>query len=129
MFKDKLKNWGFSKNYTAKRVRDLLHQRTVKDAVGKVSTFGGDREERNIQKIKKYLKRRNMTLQEFIETEDEGHVGVDAISTIPSQVRTLYDSDVDLSIADSQSTEIGYEYNCPYRPWAKKFRLVENFPR
>jgi hypothetical protein len=125
MYKDKLEKWGFFKNCTATRVSGLLHQKTVRDAVGKVSTFGSDKKGLDIQKIEKYLKRKKKNLRDFIETEDERRVGPDTISTTPSR----YGSDINLSPTNSQSTENGYEHNCPYRPWKKKFRLIENFPR
>jgi hypothetical protein len=127
MYKQRLESWGYFKNCTEERVRDVLQSKPVRCAVGKASTFGQNGKERD-QKIKKYLKRTKKTILEFIETEDERDVRDDTIST-PSQARILNGSDTDPNPTNSQSTQSGYENNCPYRPWAKKFRLIENFPR
>ena len=70
-----------------------------------------------------------MTLQKFIATENKGRVRAETISTTLPQAGTLNGSDTDPNPTNLHPTENRYEENCPYRPWAKKFRLIENFPR
>jgi hypothetical protein len=127
MYNTHLADWGFAKNYTEKRVKGLLHQKMERDAVGKVSQFAKEGKAVDHQRIAKYLKRKKKSVEEFCDVEMR-------TSSLP--LRNLLGPDAHPNLADSQRllslrppAYTSYEYNCPYRPWAKKFRLIEKFSK
>jgi len=126
MYKTHLGEWELAKNYTEKRVKSLLHQKKERNAVRKVPQFAKEGKAVDRQRIAKYLKRKKKTVEEFCD------VGMPTSSLPP---RSLLGPDVHPNLAHSQppfspqpSAGGSYESHCPYRPWAKKFRLIEEFP-
>ena len=125
MYKTRLEDWGLTKNCTEKRVQSLLHQKAMRDAVGKVRQSN---EGKSVgQKIAKYLKRKKKSLEEFCNVEmrtssppPRNPPGPDA-----------HPNPVHLSRSLSPQTLAfrSYEDNCPYRPRDKKFRLIEKFSK
>jgi hypothetical protein len=127
MYKTHLGEWGFAKNYTEKRVKSLLHQKKERNAVGKMPQFAKEGKAVDRQRIAKYLKRKKKTVEEFCDAEKP-------TSSLPP--RNLLGLDAHPNLTHSQrprspqSSDVGsYEYNCPYRPWTKKFRLTEEFSK
>jgi hypothetical protein len=129
MYKQRLESWGYFKNCTERRVRTILHDKTERGAVEKVVKFGRNGEDRSAQKITKYLSRKKITLSELVTTDNNRQVRAHAMPVTLSQGGTLNNLNTGLNLANSQSTGKVYEDNCPYRPWAKVFRLIEKFPR
>jgi hypothetical protein len=135
MYKTHLAAWEFAKNYTEKRVRSLLHQKRERDAVGKVSKFGGEGEKVNFRRIEEYLKRKK-SVKEFVSTEDDKIVRADVEISTASAPKNLSDQDSRPNLAPSQRpgspqppASSNYEHNCPYQPWPNMFRLIEEFSK
>lgn len=135
MYKTRLAAWDFAKNYTEKRVEGLLHQKRERDAVGKVSKFGGKGQKVDFQRIEEYRKRRKRVKQ-IISTEEDRVAGVDVEMRTSSAPETPSGQDAPPNIDPTQqlhfpqvSASSHYEQSCPYRPWPNKFRLIEKFSK
>lgn len=122
MYVTRLKAWGLAKNYTKTRVFKLLHEKRESGAVSKASKFGDGGKRVDIEKIEKYLKRKNKCLATFLaeEVEDSMRTGYETSIYAPPRE--------DREHIAQQSTRGDYEDNCPYQQSAKKFRLIEEFP-
>lgn len=122
MYVRRLATWGFAKNYTEARVTKLLHQKGGRDAVDKVSKFGGEGEKVDIQRIEKYLTRKKKTAGISVAVEKEVAVRSSDEASMLSPPRDRHSS-------ARLPTHGDYEHNCPYSQRTKKFRLMEEFPR
>ena len=123
MYVTHLAAWDFVKNYTEARVNKLLHQKRERDAVNKVSKFGGEGKRVDFQGIEKYWARKKKGVETFIAADEEGAMRTDVeISTDSPPPRDRHPPPQPLTHGD-------YEHNCPYRQWTKKFRLIEKFPK
>lgn len=123
MYVTHLAAWGFAKNYSEGRVNKLLRKKRERDAVSKVSKFGGEGEKVDFQGVEKYLNRKAKGVGTLIAAEEGGAVRTNIkVSTYSPPPRDRHPPPQPLIHGD-------YEHNCPYRQWTKKFRLIEKFPK
>lgn len=135
MYKNKFEQWGFAKNITNKNVRGLLSHKILSDATGCVSTLGTHGRPVQKQRLSKFLKRKKMNPADSLLVNDDRPadvyhaVGVDHILTTPLSHEGILDGlDTYPNLHDVTPADSGYEQACHYRPWKKKFRLIETFP-
>lgn len=129
MFKRKFELWNFAKNITDKTARRLLDQKTVSDATGRRTILGHHGRPVDERRLRKYLRRKGLTpLNPMLSMQNLSTSG-DSTSTTPTPRRELLDvSDIYPDLQDMLPGGGSYEQDCPYRPWAKKFRFSETYP-
>lgn len=141
MYVNHLATWGFSKNYTEARVSNILHQKSQRNAVNKVSKFGEEGTRADNKKIEKYFARKKTSLETFISAEAEKDASMDAevssYTPLPEQHQSpqpvISHNEIPFSSPSAdpdkvdQSLHEDYEENCPYRQGTQKFRLIEKF--
>jgi hypothetical protein len=131
MFKRKFEKWNFVKNITDKTARSILDQKTVSDATGRSAILGPHGRPVDERRFRKYLRRKGLNpLNPMLSMQNQN------LSTPGDCTATTSTSHSELrDVADAYSDphdmlpEGGsYEQDCPYRPWAKKFRFCETYP-
>ncbi|PVH70403.1 hypothetical protein DL98DRAFT_136415 [Cadophora sp. DSE1049] len=129
MFKRKFELWNFAKNITDKTARPLLDQKTVSDATGRLTILGPHGRPVDERRLRKYLRRKGRTpLNPMLSMQHLSTSG-DSTSTTTTSHRKLLDvSDKYQDPHDMLPDGGSYEQDCPYRPWAKKFRFSETYP-
>ena len=129
MFKHKFGQWNFAKNITDKTARPLLDQKTVSDATARLKILGPHGRPVGERRLRKYLRRKGWTpLNPMLSMQNLSTSG-DSTSTTPTPHREPLDvSDTYPDPHDMLPDGGSYEQDCPYRPWAKKFRFSETYP-
>jgi len=129
MFKRKFQLWNFAKNITDKTASTLLDQKTVSNATGRRTILGLHGRPVDERRLRKYLRRKGWTpLNPMLSMQNLPTSG-DSTSTTPTSHREPLDvSDTYLDPHNMLPNGDSYEQDCPYRPWAKKFRFPETYP-
>jgi hypothetical protein len=129
MFKSKFELWNFAKNITDKTTRPLLNQKTVSDATGRLKILGPHGRPVEERRLRKYLKRKGWTPLNPMLSMQNLSTSDNSTSTTPTAHRKPLDVlDTYLDLHDMLPDGGSYEQDCPYRPWAKKFRFSETCP-
>ena len=123
MLKDKFRQWNFVKNIT-KTVLPVLDQKMVQDATGHPGMLGPHGRPVNERRLRKYLRRKGWTPSSRLSVENQNlSTSGDSTSTRSTSHGEMRD---DSSLGPKDAS---YEQDCPYRPWAKKFRFSETHPK
>jgi hypothetical protein len=129
MFKDKFQLWNFAKNLTDKTTRPLLDQRTISDAAGRLTILGPHGRPVEERRLRKYLRRKAWAPLNPISLMQNLSTSGDSTSTTPTSPSELLDVSDTYPDPHNMLPDGGsYEQDCPYRPWAKKFRFSETYP-
>jgi hypothetical protein len=131
MFKSKFGLWNFAKNITDKAARPILDQKTVSDATGRLAILGPHGRPVDERRLRKYLRRKGWTPLNSMPSMQNQNLSTpgDSTSTTSTSHRELWDvSDTYSDPHDMLPNGGSYEQDCPYRPWAKKFRFSETHP-
>jgi hypothetical protein len=131
MFKRKFEQWNFVKNITDKTARPILDQKTASDASSRLAILGPHGRPVNERRLKKYLRRKGWTPPNAMLSMQTQNLSTpdDSTSTTSTSHRELRDPPETYSGPDDMLPNgSSYEQDCPYRPWAKKFRFSEIYP-
>lgn len=134
MYVARIESWGLGKNCTKKRVLDFHGKNNERVHNSKIVKLGGEGKVIDEKRIQNYLKRKNKDIElgaaenivySDAEISPETSTSTDSNSG-PSEIHT--NSSLRSSSTESSKNE-NYEVFCPYLPWKKKFRLIEDFPK